>query len=232
MKLHKEQRKPRVLSAAFQEEHSLVYELCREHKFNQVVEFGTLFGGLTCSALDGMKDFGVLDAFDNFIYADWMNHFGLPLKAGDLFRNIYDNAIKNYSNVVTHKHDFHNEFLWNHPIDLLIVDGLKDVISSQVTVPAFYPFLKVGSYIFDQDLGYKPLMSYWMSQLYYGIRDFIEIVELPWQGTGVLFKVKRALPKELLEIICRFDGNTEIAIQYFEEFNVFNSARTTWIGYN
>lgn len=239
--ISRDKRKPKVISAAFQEEVSLVYEHCRSISKRpysagrpQVVEFGCMFGGLTCAALDGLNGVGVLDVFDNFIYRPWMDCFGLPFKDGESFQDIFLNAVKDYKNLYVHKVDYSENVIdyWSIDIDFLILDGIKDVNAAKNVIPRFLPFVPVGGYIFDQDIGYEPEHHYWMSLLYYGIRNYIELATLPWRGTGAMFRVKERIPKLLLEEICKFDTNVGIAIQYWGEFDIYNPDRTTWVGYN
>ena len=201
-----------------------------------VVEFGPLFGGSTYALLSGLNGRGFVHSYDCFFYRDWMkvctNH-NYQLAYGVSFESITAANICQFKNYKLHKCDLIEEQIWsNGPIDYIHLDAMKSVWIGAATISVFFPHLKVGGYIFDQDLGYNPVQFAFMALTYYQYREYLEPVEICWPGTGVLFKVVKALPsREEIAAFANDEFNAPCsmlmdALGYLQQFHVYDFSRT------
>jgi hypothetical protein len=198
-----------------------------------VVEFGPLFGGSTYALLAGLKGRGFVHSYDCFFYRDWMGiKSTYNLKYGEDFMEVTKNNLREFTNFELHRCDLIQPQVWDKgPIDFIHLDAMKSVWIAAATIPVFFPHLRVGGYVFDQDLGYNSVQFACMALTYYQYRDCLVPVELAWPGTGVLFKVVKPLPdRKQMELFVDDEFKAPIeflveALQYMQRFHIYDKDR-------
>lgn len=219
-----------VPNTCFQQELSLVKMMMRYLPDDAtVVEFGPLFGGSTKAMLEGLNGKGMVYSFDTFKYSAWMDRMSTyGLKPGDCFQHVTQDNLKLYGNVTLCKCDLMQVQPWHKPIDFMFVDAMKTIWVAEPTMKTFLPRLKVGGYVFDQDIGYNPVQFTCMLTLYYQLRDYLKPHTMPIPGTGILFQCVQPIPllDDIIPHEFRVSSKVVIeALQYFHDLGIFNKDR-------
>ena len=105
------------------------------------------------------------------------------------------------------------------PIEMLFVDSMKWPDTAASIVKNFYPHLVPGtSLVAHQDLG--DFFTGWIHLIQYRLRDYFEFFQEVKKSSTVVFKLKSAIPPELLGQDCFFEhadpGEIKAAFDYSE----------------
>lgn len=171
-----------------------------------LIDTGTLAGGtsvaLAAGALQSGKDIDrkLIHAFDLF-QCDWStpdffrNAFGGEWKQGDNFRHIYDSVTKPFSRFIdVHEGDLLSFKEWDGtPIDVLGVDVWKTEDLALHMMRVFFPSLRVGSLVLQQD--YRTVWLPWIHTLMEAMSEFFVRTHesADKEGSTVIFTVKKAI---------------------------------------
>lgn len=199
-----------------------------------IVDLGSWLGSLTVSLLAGMKRNPIvarqgadLHAYDIFQWADWMKPWqlyneGVPLKTGDTFLPEFVRRVDPHDPqkwMLIHAGDIQRMGWVGRPIELLVVDVMKNWELANCVVRDFFPFLIPGkSYVFHQDFChyYTP----WIHLIHYRLRDHFEKVASLAESGTVVFKYTKAFSPESLRRTYSVSDFSEAEIEAAFEFSL------------
>ncbi len=166
----------------------------------EIVDLGCWLGSTTIP-LGKYK----VQAFDRFIWEDWMDPFVEhtfmkgKYQPGDDFKPSYEQIIYPYRKFVkVNKADLTKTKWSGAPIEFLLIDAMKSWELSNAIQENFYPYLVPGkSVIVHQDFSHY--YTYWIHLMLYRQRDYFELVEDITGAGSTIFKLVKKIPDELLK---------------------------------
>jgi hypothetical protein len=199
-----------------------------------LVDLGSWLGSLTIPLLVGLDRNPAtgngstdLHAYDLFQWADWMKPWQLhnadgPLKPGDTFLPEFVRRVGPYDRhqrLLIHAGDLVRLGWCGRPIELLVVDVMKNWDLANCVVRDFFPYLLPGqSYVFHQDFCH--FYTSWIHLIHYRLRDHFEkVASLPNSGT-VVFKYTKAFPPESLRKTYSFADFSDAEVEAAFEFSL------------
>jgi len=156
----------------------------------KIVDLGCWFGATTlCLARGLTQNSGasqnrVIEAFDRFIWEEWMNPIALALnlhhtyRAGDDFYAYVKELLQPYESVVRlYKQDLLEYEPPNELIEFLFVDAMKSWELADKIVRSFFPLLVEGaSYVVQQDFAYHAPIVATNHLIMWYLRDHFQCV--------------------------------------------------------
>lgn len=189
---------------------NLQQRAARVQGYGQVVDLGTWLGGSTSALASGLAkatkavDAGVrVHAFDQFLVDEFSKrNKKIPqiqsLEIGDSFLPVFRQHLSKWSSLVEiHEGDAGSK-KWTHgPIELMHIDVMKSWELAEHVHAEFFPALIPGkSVIIHQD--YAHYWTAWIHPLMFRLRDHFEPLGLVEDSTSFMFRLKTAIPPELL----------------------------------
>lgn len=185
----------------------------------EIVDLGCWLGSSTLALLHGLEGNPLpeaasarVHAYDLFRWEEWMSDSvaGTPLagalRPGDSFLPQFEERTRRFaSRLVTHAGDL-QELGWpeGQPIELLFNDAAKSWELANAVRRDFLPFLQPeSSLLVEQDFCHY--FTPWVHLLRFRLRDHLEpVLAIPYSGS-MIFRVTRAIPRELVEAPLGFD---------------------------
>jgi predicted O-methyltransferase YrrM len=169
-----------------------------------IVDLGAFLGGSTLALASGaeLRD-ATVHSFDLFRLADdWEREWipeGFEIEIGESTLPIYEQNIRRVRDRVTvHEGDVANE-TWNEPIGVLFVDIAKSWDTADAVWNTFFPWLKPGALVIQQDLVHwgHPWCAIMMEHL----ADHFDYLGWTWMGTSVwrCKSTPRQIPPSMLK---------------------------------
>lgn len=171
-----------------------------------LIDTGTLAGGTSVALAAGAMQSGkaidrkLIHAFDLF-QCDWStpdffrNAFGGTWKQGDNFRHVYNSVTGPFSRFIeAHEGDLLAYPEWDGtPIDVLGVDVWKTEPLALHMMRVFFPSLRIGSVVLQQD--YRTVWLPWVHTLMEAMSDFFVRTHesADNEGSTVVFTLKKPI---------------------------------------
>jgi hypothetical protein len=188
-----------------------------------VVDLGCWLGSTTiplAKGLDQNPSFSSrkVHAYDLFIWADWMKQSsagtGLEKKFrdGDSFVDEFISRLGGLAPIVeVHQGDLKTAGWSGAPIELLVVDAMKDWDLANAIVRDFYPCLIEGkSLVYHQDFAHYH--TPWIHLIHWRLRDHFAFVDDVDGTCSVVFRCVKQLSPDLCEVAGSFEdfGGDEV----------------------
>lgn len=163
----------------------------------KIVDLGCWLGSTTMQLSNGLsqnKNIAIKEiyAFDRFIWEDYMQYAGLEetksLKNGDSFKFIFDSLLsKSKVKIHSFEIDLKNQFAFEHSIEILLIDAMKDLELTNSISENFCKKLIKGGYLIHQDFAHE--FTPWIHiHLFTNKNKLKHIYSAPFSGSS-LFKV-------------------------------------------
>jgi len=162
----------------------------------EIVDAGAFLGGSASCFSEGLRRNGVvtqkagrIHSFDLFrLFGDRPVDVLSEHKRGESFLNIYHDSLGQLlENYVTIYPGDITKRCWNSgPIEILMLDCLKDHTLSDQCIQLFYPHLRQGSLVVHQDYNNAQRL-YWIHTHMYMLRDCFEYLGECQRGGSVVF---------------------------------------------
>ena len=183
----------------------------------EIVDMGCWMGATTVSFSKGLRDNRRLasekrrkriHSYDLFQWHSSMdpNVRGTPLEGrfreGESFLPEFETRTSRWTDYFNVNAGDVNKTVWTRgPIELLFVDAMKTPTTARSILKIFYPHLIPGvSLVAHQDFGH--FFTGWIHLIQYRLRDYFEFFQEVKKSSTVVFKLKAAIPAELLDQDC------------------------------
>ena len=191
----------------------------------EIVDLGCWMGATTISFSKGLRQTTRLTgeqirkrihSYDLFRWHPSMeaNVQGTPLagkyREGESFLPEFERRTAQYQEYFTVHPGNLNEHPWKGgPIEMLFIDAMKWSDTAQSIVRGFYPHLIPGvSLVAHQDFAH--FYTGWIHLIQYRLRDYFDCDSEVKRSCTVVFKLKQAIPQQLLERDCMLE-NADLA---------------------
>jgi hypothetical protein len=197
---------------------SRYYEDCAARPFDpnaEIVDLGCWMGATSIALAKGCRRRAAaghpwrrpVQAYDLFIWGNWMAAIGEPLcdyAAGESFLPEVRRRTREYRDAIDLIAADLTHVRWSGgPIGVLLVDAMKCEAVAASIARAFFPSLRGGSVVIEQD--FKHYYTPWIHLLHYRLRDYFRVdVDVP-QSATVGFIVEQPIPDAVIERETRFD---------------------------
>lgn len=183
-------------------------EFLSKNAFGRVLELGCWLGGSTLAIAESPKVQSIV-TIDMFRWVDYMNRIDRPYNIGDSFQGEYRENVKH----VKQSHTVLAGRLEEVPLaadkyDFWFIDAHKHKSIAQAGFERFFPQMRYGAIIMDQDFFYDPSWYFYEWCYWYALRDYVKIVGRV--GTSLILRVT-AFPPNTVKF-SPFVGNDVFAI--------------------
>lgn len=202
---------PAIKGLITQEEYEMLIRLVRNlEPCNTIVEAGAFFGLSTKAFIEGLKqraDFHStkynkrLHSFDKFEYGNWVHPRFIPrgeLQKGESFRHYFDQNLGDDLQLVNvYQGDILKFDDWSYgDIDLLFLDICKTPKINDKIQSLFFPHLKIGSLLIQQDY-ISSTLNIWIYAALKKLESHFELVEYCSTNSVVYRCIKTIKPYDL-----------------------------------
>lgn len=233
-----------MLSMMTEEEQNYLYQFAKNQYVGEgtIVDLGCWLGASTVALAKGLQENGRIDvrnskihSFDLFRWDVSMNLFlndtSLQFAPGESFLEEYLHRIEPWKDQVQVYEGDLQDFPWNGgAIEFLFIDAMKSWELTTSIIQQYFGSLIPGrSIVYHQD--YAFFGAFWIHLSMYRLRDYFEPLKDVPKSWGFVFRLKKAIPDDLLQATYAIEDYslTEIDAAFEAAYNLVSIEKKSQI---